>query len=1310
MNDKDLTMKSVLSKSISNLIFVTSLCIIAGIPVVQADDNLNMIFTTADAGGKYDNRHIHVVWLATTSGSFVSTAGTNVGNQRTVWANARKDSFETWWTPARQEDIDARTGATQTSYRTYNLNWNFERLDGSVIPDGTYRLYLECTNSDSGLPRNFTYFTITKGDSAWSMGPTTQGRYNNVTLTFTPAGLGVANTGATEVTSTSSRLNGQVTGTFGENPQVYIYWGDEDGGTTAGNWDNEVSLGTMGEVPFYTDVSGLSYGGTYYYRCYVRDPSTGVWAASTESFQAVTVTTVFEEGDTWLYFKGYSTPSNWKALGLTDFTGWLSGPTGIGYGDSDDNTVLSDMEDNYLTVYMRYEFQVDYPADVSSLIFRVDYDDGFVAFINGQEVARSENMPQGQNLNTEADPDHEAGEPEVFDISSHASKLEPGKNAFAIEVHNTGISSSDLSMIPELVMTGGVGEPQSNIALEPELLNFSLVDVGTYSDLTFDIMSIGSLPLQINSLEVVGFDKAAYSLVSPPALPFVLPATGMQTITTRFAPTADRACNYASVAVGSDAVSRLVASVSLRGTGLTVAEKSLFVAGSVGGSSNAVAVSGNYAIIGQGATLAIVDISDPCEPAAVGQVRLDDVIQRIAVQGDMAYAASGSSGLMPVDISDPFSPVALNAEDTPGFAYDVAADGSTLCVADGPGGVAVYDISTPSQPTLRITYDTQGSATAGVVSGTTVYLLDDQLGLQIVDVAGILPILLGSCDEIELGRAITLHGSHACITDSLGNLLVVDVTHAATPVLRGQSRLIGEGCSLSVSNSGSDDVAFIAAGKDGIERVHMVDLDTLEHLGVHDTSGQASDLVAVGPWIYLADGSGGFKILNSPDASGPMTESSDYQLQSSPYAAAVHNNSVHVAAGSSGLHTMDLSTPNEPVMLGVLDTMLEADIQRDDVVNFFDVARLAKNWLAAGASLEGDIYKDNVVDPRDVAKLAADWLISDALDEVKDIEISGATAYLANGRSGFQIVDISSPTEPIFLGDYATTGPACSVAVNGQKAIVADGVGVYLLDVANSLAPSVTGQWVSVWAHDVAIDSSYGYVANGGSGLAILNSSDASQVSSYDTPGVAFAVAVAGNTVYVADGPGGVQVLDVSAPAAPSLISNFITDSSAVGVEIVGSRLYVATDSGITVVDVSDPGHPVLYAKSEIPVKSLSTALSGSQIVASDNKGGLAILDITDYVPPPPGEASTPNPPDGSVNVRITPLLSWEPGAGATSHNVYLGKTNPPEFRGNQTGTSFQAEPLTYGFKYYWRIDEVNANGITTGPVWTFTTQTGGGR
>jgi len=784
------------------------------------------------------------------------------------------------------------------------------------------------------------------------------------------------------------------------------------------------------------------------------------------------------------------------------------------------------------------------------------------------------------------------------------------------------VGSGGLPPVSKVTLSGqGVPPPppQPGINLSPGELPFGPLVVGGHGELAFDIESTGEGVLQITSLEIVGLDKAAYSLVSPPAVPFELPAqTGVQTITVRFSPASGRGYDYAQVAAGNNDPNKPVALVSLSGEGIASPPGSLLVSGSVGASAHVVALSNQHAIVGQGATLTVLDVSDPCNPIRVGQVRLADVIEGVAVLGNTAYAAGGSSGLLPVAIGDPSSPVALAASDTPGFAYDVAASGpshpgggTTLCVADGPGGLAIYDISDPNDPALRSTYQTQGSAAAVALSGTIAYVLDNQLGLQIVEVAGATPVLLGSCNKIELGRAIALSGTLACVTDSLGNFFVVDVAHTEAPTLRGQARLAGQGSSICVMSLEGSSVAYVASGEAGIEGVLLSDPDIPSYLGVHNTPGQAYDLAVAGSKICLADGSAGFGILNVTDASSPMTKLGDYRLQSTPYAAAAANTLTYIAAADSGLHTMDLSSPASPALVSILDTMLEADIYRDNIVDFVDFSLLANDWLAAGGLLAGDIYRDNTVNPLDMAKLAANWLRTEAFDEARSVFVSGTTAYLANGRSGFQIVDVSNPSAPYALGDYPTQSPACAVAVDGSVAVAAAGTSVYVLNVSNSSAPSLIGQWASDgWAFAVAIDSTYGYVANGSRGLQVLNLADASPAGAYDTPGVAFAVAVSNNVAYVADGPAGVQILDVSTPATPVPISAFDTGGSAMGVTIAGSRLYVADASGISIVDVSNPAVPTLYARSFAPVRSLSTVISGPQIIVSDNKGGLLVLGI----------------------------------------------------------------------------------------------------
>jgi hypothetical protein len=100
------------------------------------------------------------------------------------------------------------------------------------------------------------------------------------------------------------------------------------------------------------------------------------------------------------------------------------------------------------------------------------------------------------------------------------------------------------------------------------------------------------------------------------------------------------------------------------------------------------------------------------------------------------------------------------------------------------------------------------------------------------------------------------------------------------------------------------------------------------------------------------------------------------------------------------------------------------------------------------------------------------------------------------------------------------------------------------------------------------------------------------------------------------------------------------------------------------------------------------------------------------------GGVGSPDPANGAVDIKQTPILSWTPGVYAASHQVYFGAdkegvrnadTGSPEYKGTGDlgAESYDPGMLEWDTTYYWRIDEVNnANPDSpwTGSVWSFTT------
>jgi hypothetical protein len=158
---------------------------------------------------------------------------------------------------------------------------------------------------------------------------------------------------------------------------------------------------------------------------------------------------IIRTGDSIKYLVPASEPdAGWKTPGFND-SGWMEGISGVGYGDGDDSTVI----DNCISVYIRYTFSIPDVSKIGGLLLDMDYDDAFVAYLNGTEIARA-NMGVSfspTSFDQPADGYLEAllynGElPERFHIANQAlESLVEGENIFALEVHNENIGSSDLS-------------------------------------------------------------------------------------------------------------------------------------------------------------------------------------------------------------------------------------------------------------------------------------------------------------------------------------------------------------------------------------------------------------------------------------------------------------------------------------------------------------------------------------------------------------------------------------------------------------------------------------------------------------------------------------------------------------------------------------------------------------------------------------------------------------------------------------------------------------------------------------------------
>ena len=180
--------------------------------------------------------------------------------------------------------------------------------------------------------------------------------------------------------------------------------------------------------------------------------------------------TVVYNTDQWSYFVGNSEPNaNWANPSFNAST-WPKGSGGIGYEDEDDNTIISQTR----SLYIRTNFRLVDVSVIKYFVLHADYDDAFVAYLNGTEIARNNigNVGVRPSYNAYADTYHEAnlyqgGLPEdyIFNEAELKSFLISGSNILAIQIHNNSPSSSDLSS--NFFLSLGISDQSKNYRKTP---------------------------------------------------------------------------------------------------------------------------------------------------------------------------------------------------------------------------------------------------------------------------------------------------------------------------------------------------------------------------------------------------------------------------------------------------------------------------------------------------------------------------------------------------------------------------------------------------------------------------------------------------------------------------------------------------------------------------------------------------------------------------------------------------------------------------------------------------------------------------
>ena len=573
----------------------------------------------------------------------------------------------------------------------------------------------------------------------------------------------------------------------------------------------------------------------------------------------------------------------------------------------------------------------------------------------------------------------------------------------------------------------------------------------------------------------------------------------------------------------------------------------------------------NIAVIGNGETLQVLDISNPSSPLKMGEVFLEAKPRDIAISGDYVYVLSSYS-LRVIDISTLSSPHEVGNADISGTGYAIAVDYPYIYVAAYSSGLRILDVSSPYNPTEVGFYDPYHDPYN--------YEYFRAYGVAIWD------------------NYVFVRSRARPDTDYVYQLRIIDISDPSTPTLTGTFQVETDLYvqAIDASDSGYAYISLYSYTDIGDDRIYTGELKIIDvasdpanpiEVGNYVESDSAFlDVVVSGNYAYIFDWRlWGLKVIDISNIADPFSvgecDSEGYWFYSQ--GLVISGNYIGIVHYGDGLGLYDISNPENPFHLGFCDT--------EGAIGYYGNPIAVSGDHAFIASCTKGLMIMDISTPSNLSVVGK----CDTVFGWGGVSVSENYAYGVD-RGGFWIVDVSSPTNPSQVGylDYSENWGTFDVYVSENYAYVCGSQFVSdepraSFDIINVSDPSnlkITGSYISP-----ARSYNYGGIALSGN-LAYLALRD------YST----------GST------RAGLKIIDISHPTNPVEVGNYVSsdDGYSYDVEVRGNYAYIAGDD-FRIIDVSNPSSP-----SEISSDSANgygIALSGNYAYLNCN--GLELIDIS---------------------------------------------------------------------------------------------------
>ncbi len=171
--------------------------------------------STVSYDGKYADKNIGAIWVENSQSQFVKTLK--------VWAKKRIKDLIKWKAVSGQNVVDAITSATIRTHETHNVTWDCTDINGTIVPDGTYKIVIEFAEHDAAKsgaqPGKWTSVEFVKASAPQTITPTDETYFKNMKLVY-------SSTNTNPITSISGTVKDAANSSSLENAVVQLKSGN----------------------------------------------------------------------------------------------------------------------------------------------------------------------------------------------------------------------------------------------------------------------------------------------------------------------------------------------------------------------------------------------------------------------------------------------------------------------------------------------------------------------------------------------------------------------------------------------------------------------------------------------------------------------------------------------------------------------------------------------------------------------------------------------------------------------------------------------------------------------------------------------------------------------------------------------------------------------------------------------------------------------------------------------------------------------------------------------------------------------------